>query len=65
MSEAAREYQVNEYTPDPSVTFDRKIAAAYIKYGRMLVDRGYVQSSLGGMAIREPHPDHPDGIVYA
>jgi ribulose-5-phosphate 4-epimerase/fuculose-1-phosphate aldolase len=65
MTDPVREYQVNEYTPDPAVTFDRKVGAAYIKYARMLVDRGYVQSSLGGMAIREPHPSHPDGIVYA
>lgn len=65
MTETTQAYQVNEYTPDPSVTFDRKIGADYIKYARMLVDRGYVQSSLGGMAIRAPHPNHPDGIVYA
>src|SRR5262245_54210992 len=32
MVEPAPAYQVNEYTPDPSVVFDRKIAAAYIKY---------------------------------
>ncbi len=58
-------YQVNEYTPDPSVAFDPKLAAAYVKYARMLVSRGLVQSSLGGMALRVPHPSHPEGVVYA
>lgn len=58
-------YQVNEYTPDPAVVFDRSVAATYVRYARMMVARGYVQSSLGGMAVRVPHPDHPDGICYA
>ncbi|MCC7271914.1 MAG: class II aldolase/adducin family protein [Alphaproteobacteria bacterium] len=58
-------YLVNEYTPDPAVTFDRTVAATYVRYARMLVDRGYVQSSLGGMAVRVPHPAHADGICYA
>lgn len=65
MNGTARVYAVNEYTPDPAVTFDRKIADSYIKYARMLVVRGYVQSSLGGMVVRVPHPDYPDGICYA
>jgi ribulose-5-phosphate 4-epimerase/fuculose-1-phosphate aldolase len=58
-------YRVNEYTPDPNVTFDPKVAAQYVKYARMMAARGLVQSSLGGMAVRIPHPDHPQGIVYA
>lgn len=58
-------YQVNEYTPDPAVVFDRTVAAAYVRYARMMVARGYVQSSLGGMAVRVAHPDYPDGICYA
>ena len=58
-------YQVNEYTPDPAVVFDRSVAATYVRYARMMVARGYVQSSLGGMAVRVPHPDHADGICYA
>ena len=61
---AAPEYQANEHTPDPSVVFDRGIADTYVRYARMLVDRGYVQSSLGGMVIRVPHPNHPDGVCY-
>jgi ribulose-5-phosphate 4-epimerase/fuculose-1-phosphate aldolase len=58
-------YQVNEYTPDPDVHFDREIAAQYIKYARMLTQRGYVQSSLGGVALRVAHPKFEDGICYA
>ena len=58
-------YVVNEYTPDPAVAFDREIASSYVKYARRLVDRGYVQSSLGGMAIRVAHPAYPDGVCYA
>ena len=58
-------YQVNEYTPDPTVVFDRSVAATYVRYARMMVQRGYVQSSLGGMAVRVPHPGHADGICYA
>jgi len=58
-------YQVNEYTPDPNVRFDQDIAAQYVKYARMLSQRGYVQSSLGGIAVRAPHVDYDDGVCYA
>lgn len=65
MKATAPVYVVNEYTPDPSVLFDAAIGATYVKYAQMLVTRGYVQSSLGGMVIRASHPDYPDGICYA
>ena len=58
-------YLVNEYTPDPTVVFDRSVAATYVRYARMMVQRGYVQSSLGGMAVRVPHPSYADGLCYA
>lgn len=58
-------YQVNEYTPDIDVRFDHDIAAQYIKYARMLTRRGYVQSSLGGVALRAPHSKFEDGVCYA
>ncbi len=58
-------YQVNEYTPDPAVVFDAALGASFVKYARMMANRGLVQSTLGGMAVRVPHPDYPDGIVYA
>ena len=65
MAEPARDYAVNEHTPDPSVVFDRAIGETYLRYARMMVDRGYVQSTLGGMVIRVAHPGYPDGICYA
>jgi ribulose-5-phosphate 4-epimerase/fuculose-1-phosphate aldolase len=58
-------YLVNEVTPDPGVVFDRRIGEQYVLYARRLNERGYVQSSLGGMVIRVPHPDYPDGVCYA
>src|SRR5271155_1361916 len=65
MAEPARAFEVNEYAPDPSVGFDRTVGETYVRYAGMLVDRGYVQSSLGGMVIRVAHPRHADGICYA
>jgi len=65
MDGAAPQYQVNELTPDPRVVFDRAVAETYIRYSRWLVSRGLVQSTLGGMVIRVPHPDYPDGVCYA
>lgn len=65
MNDPAPRYAVNEYTPDPSVVFDRTVGETYIRYARMLAARGYVQSTLGGMVVRVRHPDHPDGIAYA
>ena len=71
MSQAAKQfvdeplYLVNEHTPDPDVVFDQKIAETYVLYARRMNDRGYVQSSLGGMVIRAPHPQYPDGVCYA
>lgn len=59
------EFVVNQLTPDPRVQFDDAVGNTYLKYARMLVDRGYVQSSLGGMVIRVPHSDYPDGVAYA
>ncbi|MGE0803160.1 MAG: class II aldolase/adducin family protein [Lautropia sp.] len=65
MPQATPSYRVNEHTPDPAVLFDRSIGETYLRYARRLVARGYVQSSLGGMVIRVPHADYPDGVAYA
>jgi L-fuculose-phosphate aldolase len=46
------------------VRFDPRIGELLIRYGRMVVARGYIHNSLGNIAIRVPHPDFPDGIVY-
>ena len=58
-------YRVNELTPDPNVTFDPKVVKAYVTYAHRIANRGLVNSSVGGMVIRVPHPDHPDGVCYA
>ena len=65
MNEPTPPFVVNEYTPDPTVAFDRTIAETYVRYAHRLAARGYVQSTLGGMVIRARHPAYPDGIAYA
>lgn len=59
------QYRVNELTPDPRVSFDPKTSRDYVKYAHWLAARGLVNSSVGGMVIRTPHPDHPQGVCYA
>src|ERR1700675_3242020 len=44
--------------------FDRAVAEEIVRYGRMVVARGYIHNSLGNIAIRAAHPDHPDGVAY-
>jgi len=56
--------RLNCVAPDPDVVFDRSVGEAYIRYAQMLNQRGYVQSSLGNMVIRVPHPKYPDGLCY-
>src|SRR5213075_2220782 len=58
-------YRVNELTPDPAVTFDPKVVKDYVTYAHRIANRGLVNSSVGGMVIRVPHPGHPDGVCYA
>jgi ribulose-5-phosphate 4-epimerase/fuculose-1-phosphate aldolase len=58
-------YRVNELTPDPTVTFDAKVVKDYVTYAHRLARRGLVNSSVGGMVIRVPHPNYPDGLCYA
>ena len=58
-------YRVNELTPDPAVAFDPKVVRDYVTYAHRIANRGLVNSSVGGMVIRVPHPDYPDGVCYA
>src|SRR6188508_2738915 len=58
-------YRVNELTPDPAVSFDPKVVKDYVTYAHRIANRGLVNSSVGGMVIRVPHPNHPDGVCYA
>ena len=46
------------------VVFDAKIAEQIVRYGQMVVKRGYIHNSLGNIAIRVPHPGYPHGIAY-
>jgi ribulose-5-phosphate 4-epimerase/fuculose-1-phosphate aldolase len=48
----------------PGIVFDAEIAEQVVRYGRMVVKRGYVHNSLGNIAIRVPHPDYQHGIAY-
>jgi hypothetical protein len=41
MAQPARAFEVNQHAPDPSVVFDRAIGETYVRYARMLVERGY------------------------
>ena len=58
-------YRVNELTPYPAVTFDAKVVKDYVTYAHRIANRGLVNSSVGGMVIRVPHPNYPDGVCYA
>jgi ribulose-5-phosphate 4-epimerase/fuculose-1-phosphate aldolase len=64
MAIAAAKYEVNQLTPDPAVAFDRRVGEQYVRYAHMLAARGYVQSSVGNMVIRTPHPGYPGGVCY-
>ena len=44
--------------------FDEQVGDRLLAYARRLVARGYVHNSLGNVALRVPHPDFPDGVVY-
>lgn len=58
-------FRVNELTPDPAVTFDPKVVRDYVTTAHRIAARGLVNSSVGGMVIRVPHPDYEHGICYA
>lgn len=64
-SSTPKTYQVNELTPEPNVAFDPKVTKSYVTYAHRLAARGLVNSSVGGMVIRVPHPDHEHGVCYA
>ena len=51
-------------TAGATVDFETAIAEQLIKYGRMVVARGYIHNTLGNIAIRVPHPAYPDGVAY-
>jgi ribulose-5-phosphate 4-epimerase/fuculose-1-phosphate aldolase len=46
------------------VHFDSKLGAEFLRYARLVANRGYIHNTLGNMAIRAPHPDHEHGVAY-
>jgi ribulose-5-phosphate 4-epimerase/fuculose-1-phosphate aldolase len=44
--------------------FDPDVAAEILAYAKRLTARGYVHNPLGNVAVRVPHPEHPDGVIY-
>jgi ribulose-5-phosphate 4-epimerase/fuculose-1-phosphate aldolase len=46
------------------VHFDSRIGEQFLRYARLVAGRGYIHNTLGNMAIRAPHPDHPHGVAY-
>ncbi len=44
--------------------FDKSIGAQIIRYGKFVVDRGYIHNSLGNIAIRVACDGHPHGVAY-
>ena len=46
------------------VHFDSKVGEDFLRYARLVANRGYIHNTLGNMAIRAPHPDHPHGVAY-
>jgi len=44
--------------------FQPEIAETLIRYGRMVVARGYIHNTLGNIAIRVPDPNHAHGVAY-
>lgn len=49
--------------PTP-VHFDPAIGAEFLRYARMVAARGYIQNTLGNIAMRGRHPDFSDGVTY-
>ena len=49
---------------DPEVRFDEETGELFLKYAKMVVERGYVHNSLGNMAIRMAHPKYEHGVAY-
>jgi ribulose-5-phosphate 4-epimerase/fuculose-1-phosphate aldolase len=46
------------------VHFDSSIGEQFLRYARLVANRGYIHNTLGNMAMRAPHPDHAHGVAY-
>ena len=47
-----------------TVEFDTQIGERFIRYARLVANRGYVHNTLGNMVMRAPHPDFEHGVAY-
>jgi len=43
---------------------DAAVTDQILTYARRLTARGYVANQLGNIAVRVPHADHPEGVIY-
>jgi L-fuculose-phosphate aldolase len=64
MLDQTNAHRVNQIAHDNSVVFDQGVAETYLRYARMISDRGYVSAATGNMVMRQSHPRYPDGICY-
>jgi L-fuculose-phosphate aldolase len=49
--------------PTP-IAFDSAVGRDFIKYARLVANRGYIHNTLGNIVMRVPHPDHAHGLAY-
>lgn len=49
--------------PTP-IAFDPAIGRQFIKYARLVANRGCIHNTLGNIVIRATHPDFPHGLAY-
>jgi ribulose-5-phosphate 4-epimerase/fuculose-1-phosphate aldolase len=64
MLDQTNAHRVNQIAHDSSVVLDQGVAETYLRYARMIADRGYVSAATGNMVMRQSHPRYPDGICY-
>lgn len=46
------------------VHFDLAVGAEFLRYATLLANRGYIQNTLGNIAVRVPLAGFPDGVAY-
>lgn len=49
--------------PTP-VVFDPAVGRQFVRYARLVANRGYIHNTLGNIVLRAPHPDYAHGLAY-
>ena len=49
--------------PTP-VVFDPAVGRQFVRYARLVANRGYIHNTLGNIVLRVPHPDFAHGLAY-